>query len=467
MSFLDLHKLWSKVTPIFSVGSQLKVPVIQRTIILKQVVPIVVRLAFYAFPAPSTLSGTRYHEFAINLCHSLSLVAANLPTDHYHAEWDDLSLTAHESARAHHLKHNEPFLVIEDLSPKKPKSKAKAARKVLQSVEIVAHDEEPEVDKSNQDSGEDSFKEPPQPVKPPPAPESPVVKKSKAGPGKNSVAALVEKDTLPVTKKDMAPFKMTAAPAVSKKAVMKAGKANPCTQAGKHKCNEDISVAKSRAGTSNVLGNIPPTPQAAINKGPLPKKVKEMSKEEKAELGHKAAAKAPCLLVLTMLTFMWSELPTLAGWLLQTWTLSFHALCASQVHRTNPVNFLDLLRKLHMASHLVKAFDKAIEAAGCVAELLHDQVAEINGIVVAETALLEDVSAVNYILVPHQPKEPVPASDTETPVASGSQLVSLTYEEVDSESEEVQATLEAATDSPVMDTTGGLSGEASADDPDV
>ncbi|KAK0468724.1 hypothetical protein IW261DRAFT_1573463 [Armillaria novae-zelandiae] len=71
---------------------------------------------------------------------------------------------------------------------------------------------------------------------------------------------------------------------------------------------------------------------------------------------------------------------------------------------------------------------------------------------VAETALLKDVSAVNYILVPHQPKEPAPAADPKTPVASGSQRVTLTYDEVDSDSEEVWAMLEAAADSPVKDT---------------
>ncbi|KAK0458687.1 hypothetical protein IW261DRAFT_1579554 [Armillaria novae-zelandiae] len=219
MSLSDLHKLWSKVTPMFSVGSQLRVPVIQRMIILKQVVPITIGLLKDSHHA----SGALYQEFAINLCHSLSLVAADLPVDHYRAEWDDLSLTAHESARARHLKHNEPFPVIEDLSPKKSKPKTKTACKVLQSVEIVAYNEEPGVDKSSQDSGEDSFEEPPWPVKLPPAPKSPVVGGRRLALARIwFLPAVFKKDKVPPVEKAPS-MKKDAAPAAAKKATTKAG----------------------------------------------------------------------------------------------------------------------------------------------------------------------------------------------------------------------------------------------------
>ncbi|KAK0468722.1 hypothetical protein IW261DRAFT_1573452 [Armillaria novae-zelandiae] len=518
MSFLDLHKLWSKVTPLFSVGSQLRVPVIQHVIILKQVVPIVIGLLKDLCHA----SGTRYQEFAINLGHSLSLVAANIPVDHYHAEWDNLSLTAHESARACHLKHNKPFPIIEDLSPKKSKPKTKAAHKVLQSVEIVARkpklvrkipdpiiyseNEEPGFDKSSQDSGEDSFEEPPRPVKPPPAPKSPVVGRLKAGPSKNLVAVVFEKDKVPPVEK-AAPTKKDAGLAAAKKVTTKAGKADPHTQSGKRKCDEDITAAEGQASTSNVWATVTPALKTASEKAPPAKKAKGMSKEEKAELGRKAAVQVPSCDIGFKDIDLRIVRATDVSWLVTT-DMDPNLPCSLCLMgtQTKPCEFLgwgvacgncqhgkkvvcsfkvtpheryrahisialfaectpdNLHRQIRTASHLVKVFDVAIEAAGCLTELLHHQVAEIDKIVhetvefkgqmVAETALLEDVSVVNYILAPHQPKEPAPASDPETPVASGFQHVTLTYDKVDSKSEEVQAMLEVVTDSPAEDTVG-------------
>lgn len=50
MSFDDLRRLWSEITPLFSVGAALTIPALRQVRILKQVAPIAVSTPYSVDP---------------------------------------------------------------------------------------------------------------------------------------------------------------------------------------------------------------------------------------------------------------------------------------------------------------------------------------------------------------------------------------------------------------------------------
>ncbi|KAK0222780.1 hypothetical protein EDD85DRAFT_960039 [Armillaria nabsnona] len=502
MSIDDLRRLWSEITPLFSIGAALTIPALCRVRILKQVAPIAIGL----LESLRIQTGVKYRGFA----YTLSLVAAELPNDYYVASWDQLSVNPHEASEASRLSVNElpPAFktrrsrktAAAPASPSKGKQKGKKAVSVLvKKPPIVTKTRVPKTiiafEDDDNDYESESEEETVVVVNPSASPaklDSPS-KRLKPRPGHHSASAVLPLDESSSINKDIP---------------------SPRTRGEKRKRDTEIVAAETQAETSNIR-----------NKDSEPPK--KMTRQRKAQIGHQAAARVPphdisfdpvTMRPVDAEEVHWLSTATMdpkvacslcnvgsqkkpcefLGWGVACGNCQCgkKVVCSFKADpyeryraRISILSFAErtperLCQLLGNADLLVKVFDSACETAGRLSELLcencesidamvHDTV-EFKGCAIAEEALLTDVSTINGLMDKFTTQEVDSASVAECSEPSNQSLWRLVYDDP-------RFTQERSPRSPVFNDTGDLdleyprldeelAGEADADgelDPDV